>query len=305
MWNKSACGLFLAGLACMGVVCAQTPDAKLVFEVASVKPSPPYDPAAGMRVRMSGGPATNDPGRLTIENFSLPNLITAAYDIRPYQLSAPNLSNTETFNISAKVPDGTTKEQFHVMLQNLLAERFRMVVHHEQKEIPVFELVVAKGGPKMTPSQKSSGDSAPPPPLPPDAPRPGPPTLGSDGYPILGSGQGSSMAMMNGRARMRAINESMEKFASMLAGQTGRPVQDRTGLEGEYDFGLYWSAEGAGRSAPSSAANGAALPAVADLDPGPTLIEAIQDQLGLKLQQTKGQIDVVVVDHVEKTPTEN
>jgi len=286
-------GIAVAALACLGLAQAQAPDPKLVFEVASVKPSPPYDPAVGMVVRMRGGPGTNDPGRITIENFSLPNLIRAAYALRSYQFSAPNLSETETFNISAKVPDGTTKEQSLVMLQNLLAERFKLVVHHEQKEIPVFELVVSKGGSKMTPPPSKNDDSAPPPPPPNTARLPGPPALGADGYPVLGAQQKNGMAVMNGRARMRASNESMAKFATALAGQTGRPVEDKTGLEGEYNIELYWSSEGARPNA------------AVDLDTGPTLMEAIQDQLGLKLQQTKGQVDILVVDHVEKTPTEN
>src|SRR5579872_4931031 len=86
----------------------QTP-APLSFEAASVKLAPPPDPSRGIRVRISGGPGTADPGRLTVENFSLSNLITAAYDIRNYQLVAPNLSGFERFNISATIPDGTTK----------------------------------------------------------------------------------------------------------------------------------------------------------------------------------------------------
>lgn len=300
MYTAWVTGILIAAIPCLRNAYGQSAGMQLTFEAASIKPSAPYDPSVGMRVRMSGGPGTSDPGRLTIENFSLPNLITAAYDIRFYQLSAQNLSNTETFNISAIVPDGTTKEQFHIMFQNLLADRFRLAVHHEKKEMPVFELVLGKGGPKMMPSPNDA--------VPPDgaasasggARAPG---LGSDGYPVLG--EGTSMAMMNGRARMRATKESMEKFAGMLSGQLGRPVEDRTGLAGEYDFGLYWSAEGA-RAGPSAvSANGGALPAAAEIDSAPTLMEAIQDQLGLKLQQAKGQVDVLVVDHVEKTPTGN
>ena len=97
------------------------------------------------------------------------------------------------------------------------------------------------------------------------------------------------MAMIGGRARMRASSESMEDFARKLMGQLQQPVTDTTGLTGEYDFSLYWDA---------------GTPA-AELDSAPTLIQALQDQLGLKLESAKGKVDVLVIDHVEKIPTDN
>ena len=104
------------------------------FEVASIKPAPP--PGSGpMRVGSSGGPGTRDPGRFNCENCSLSNLVTQAYDIRSYQLSAPSWLATERFIILATVPEGATKEQFHVMLQNMLKERFGLTFHREQKEM--------------------------------------------------------------------------------------------------------------------------------------------------------------------------
>jgi uncharacterized protein (TIGR03435 family) len=111
-------------------------------------------------------------------------------------------------------------------------------------------------------------------------------TLGSDGYPILPPG---AMAIMGSRGRMRAANETMEKFGVWLEAQLHQPVRDVTGLTGEYDFTLSWEADEAAASASGE----------------PTLPEAVPLQLGLKMESRKGQADVIVIDHMEKVPTEN
>jgi uncharacterized protein (TIGR03435 family) len=112
--------------------------------------------------------------------------------------------------------------------------------------------------------------------------------MGSDGFPVLP--KGTTMASANDRVRMRATKETMEKFVISLAAQLDRPVRDLTGLKDEYDFELYWVHDRA---------------AAADIGAGPTLTQAVQDQLGLRLESTKGPVDTVVVDHIEKSPTEN
>jgi uncharacterized protein (TIGR03435 family) len=263
--------------------------ARLEFEVASIRPSAPYTPGVSTSVSMKGGPGTSDPGRVTFENFALPSLITEAYNLMTYQLSGPEwLINgygpfSPKFEISARIPDGTTKEQFHLMLRNLLAERFKLAIHHESKDLPIYNLVVTKNGPKFKPSPGSPEASD-------DTGRAASSkvTIGSDGFPVLP--KGTTMAWVNGRARMRATNKTMEKFVIDLAAQSGQPVRDLTGLKGEYDFELYWL--------PDSVA-------AADISAGPTLAQALQDQLGLRLESTKGPVDIVVIDHVEKVPTEN
>jgi len=119
------------------------------------------------------------------------------------------------------------------------------------------------------------------------------------------------MAIMNGRARMQASQQTMEQFAGMLSGQLGKPVTDATGLKGKYDFELYWVASGmmgfGGRGLPVPPPEGGAgaAPVISDPDSGPTLIGAVQEQLGLKLEQKKGPVDIIVIDHIEKVPTEN
>ena len=264
---------------------------------------------------MSGGPGSPTPGLFTCQNCTLPMLLTQAYDIKPYQLSGANGLEAERFNISAKVPAGTTKEDFRLMQQNLLAERFKLKIHHEKKEMQMYELVVGKNGPKLKESVEAPAaqDGAP---APPAAFVPGPPKLDKDGFPDLPPGErGPMIFMVNGRARMKANQQTMEQFAGMLSSQMGKPVTDATGLKGKYDFTLTWAPDGmmmgpmgrGGPMPPPPDGGGAPAPLAGapDGDSGPTLIGAIQEQLGLRLEQKKGPVDIVVIDHMEKVPTEN
>jgi uncharacterized protein (TIGR03435 family) len=184
------------------------------------------------------------------------------------------------FNLSVTIPEGTTKAQYYVMLQNLLIERFRLAVHHESREMPVYELVVAKGGPKLKESGDAPAEVAPL--------TPAPPKLDKDGYPIL-NGRGTSM--MNGKARMFYPGWTTAQIAGLLSNHVGHPVTDATGLKWKYEFALTWATD-----------NGSQQPSD---DAGPTIFNALQEQLGLKLEPKKGQVDFLVVDHLEKMPTEN
>jgi uncharacterized protein (TIGR03435 family) len=134
------------------------------FEVASVKPSAP---ASMERSMMDGGPGTRDPTRFTGQYISLNSLIAMAYKVRPWELSTPGWLRTEMFDIAVTIPEGATREQFELMMQNLLAERFKLKFHREPREMPIYELVVAKGGPKL--KESTNG----PEPLPPLKDRPG------------------------------------------------------------------------------------------------------------------------------------
>jgi uncharacterized protein (TIGR03435 family) len=263
----------LATLAC-NLLCGQS------FEVASIKPSPTPDPR-GMRVGMSGGPGSPDPSRFTTQNVDLTNLIVMAYGIPYYRVSAPDWLREARFDIAAKVPDGATKEQFHLMLQNLLKERFQLALHYEKKEMQAYELTVAKNGPKLG---ASPGDPAPAPPG-----TRSERTLGPDGFPVLPPGSFPWTSMIADKARQRFAATSMGDLAENLSQQLGRPVADSTGLTGKYDFTLFW-----------------ARPNLSDPNAsGPTLAGAVQEQLGLKLTSAKASVDTLVIDHIEKTPTEN
>jgi uncharacterized protein (TIGR03435 family) len=222
------------------------------------------------------------------------------------------------------------------MLQTLLEERFKLTLHREKKDLPMYALVVGKNGPKL----KESADDpvakdasapavggAPPPPPPPADGHSGEAAMGrikvgSDGFPKLPAGapRGAIMIMMtNGRFRLQTNKQSMAGLADMLSGQLDRPVVDLTGLKGNYDITLdYAPEEGSGigmriamlgAAAPLSHAGGGegALPVASTPDgqSGPSIFAALQEQLGLKLEAKKGPVDLLVIDHVEKVPTEN
>jgi uncharacterized protein (TIGR03435 family) len=151
---------------------------KLNFEVASVKKAAPPQFGRGQVIAFGrrGGPGTADPGQITWSGATLKMLLTDAYDVKPYQVTGPSWLDSERYDIVAKVPPGTTKEQVKVMWQNLLADRFGVTLHHVSKVFPVDEIVPAKGGVKIketTLDPKAAADSSPdgagplPPPLPP------------------------------------------------------------------------------------------------------------------------------------------
>lgn len=303
---RNCVGLLLIVL-CSGAAWGQYTEAPVAFEVASVKASAPPD-GRGMRVGCNGGPGSKDPGTITCTNMNLANLVTMAYGIAHYLLSGLTMTDSGRFEIVAKLPEGATKDQVKLMWQNLLAERFKLTVHRENKEISGYELVVAKGGLKVK-------EAAPPPAAADDTASPAPPRLDGppkfqldkDGFPDLPAGRGPSMIMMNGKARWRASGETMEQLASMLGAQLGQPVKDATGMTGKYDFTLSWANEplAAGRGGAMASPDGAAAANLAEADNGPTLLQAIQSQLGVKLEQKKTAVEILVVDHVEKVPTEN
>jgi uncharacterized protein (TIGR03435 family) len=250
------------------------------FEVASVKPATPLGPL-GLRSDQKGGPGTSDPGMFTCRNCSLYWVLADAYPIHGYDFSGPDWLQSERFDFIAKIPAGATREEFQKMLQTLLAERFKLSVHRENRPMEVYELTVAKNGPKVnrgTPKETAGGDSAS-----------GTLKRDADGFPILTNG--TSMAIVPGHARMQSQNQPMAWLAERLSQQLQVPVTDATGLTGNYDFTLSWSWDEDGP--------GAQAAAQADL------VRAVQSQLGFKLERKKGQGEVLVVDHIEKIPSEN
>src|ERR1700693_1270329 len=262
---------------------AQPPDSQVVFEVATVKHGLPGDYGA----RGSGGPGTRDPTRYSVENYPMSSLLEIAYGISSYQLSGPGWIDNERFTVTAKLPEGATKEQLKLMMRNLLIERFRLAAHFEKKEVTGYQLVVAKGGPKLaaSPGDPSQNDDSTKPPAPFTM------TLDEEGYPELPPGRHYSMAIANDRARWRFADESLEHFAEVLGDQIHQPIINATGLTGKYDFVVSWS----------SAATQPNVPA----DSGPNIFAAIQEQLGLKLESKKLPVDTVVIDHIARTPSEN
>jgi uncharacterized protein (TIGR03435 family) len=287
--NRVTAGIALTLFAC---VAHGQPAAKPEFEVASIKSAPPVG-GQGFSAFLRGGPGTSDPTRVVIQNFNVFMLVRRAHDLKFFQIAGAEINDAERFNITAKVPEGASKEDLALMLQNLLAERFKLKFHRETKEMAMFELLVAKNGPKF---KESAG---PPPQY--DAGAPAPRSAiqqDRDGYPLPPPGV-IAMMSVNGapRARFNAVSESMQDFIGIISNTVGRPVVDGTGLKGKYDFLLSWAPEPPpGVVAPAS---------LSPDDAGPTFISAVQEQLGLKLESKKGPVDILVIEHYEKVPTEN
>src|ERR1017187_6148852 len=300
-----------------GAAFGQTPAAPLAFEVASIKPAPAITPAmvqsgkpihAGMKI---------DASRVDIGYLGLMDLITRAYEVKAYQVSGTDTS------LIAKMPEGTTKEQVPEMLRTLLAERFKLTVHRETKEHAVYALVVGKGGPKMkeaealpiAPAVSADGGPAPP------------PSTGSNqvtvnvnagkGGATVSDGEGgkqtTSMSPDGKSMRLENSRITMAKFAEGLSPMLDKPIVDMTELKGYYQVAMdipmeeiMAIAKRAGMM-PGVGGGGDAgrAPAEAAPDPSGGSIFATVQQLGLKLEARKVPIEQIVIDHVEKMPTEN
>lgn len=297
------------------------------FEVASIKPAAPMQPGM-MRMGRGGGPGTTDPGQVTMTNMSLKDVIVNAYGVKRYQVSGPDWIDSQRFDIQAKVPAGATKEDVNLMWQNLLKERFGLALHHETKDMPMFALVVAKGGPKLKESVVDPNAPAAlgPPPGGPNAPPPSRPAMGKDGMPQIPDSMrrpgAFMMMMMPGRMRLMATGATITDLTENLNRQMDRPVNDQTGLTKKYDITLDFSPEGMMRGMPAGPPPGAMIAdghgggggagrgdagmvSTPDGGEAPTLPVALQEQLGLKLEAKKGPVDLLVIDHLDKSPTEN
>lgn len=229
---------------------AQTP----AFEVASVKSN---------RSGSSSSSIRRSPGQITMENVSLRKWILYAYGIpddRDYAVAGPSWLPSETFDVAAKFPGDASREQTQLMLQNLLAERFKLRLHKQTRQVSAYALVVAKSGLKIKPDEPGANR-----------------TNGMPGH-------------------LEATKITLQKLADLLSKTMGQPVANETGAGGAFSFTLEWSPDETQRyqGAPDSVPQG-----------GPTLFSALQDQLGLKLEGRKTSVEVLVVDHIERTPTGN
>lgn len=269
------------------------------FEAASVKPAGPYNPA--MPEVLSGGPGSSDPGRIAWSRVDVMFVLTRAYKTSADCVSGPPwLTNTEFYSIAAKIPPNTNEARFDLMLQDLLATRFHLKLHHATKDFPGYELVVAPGGPKLKPWHPDTAFLAV---APRDAGPPAP--LGKDGFPVLRAGQRVMTPLVNGvvrstrRQSMAAFAQDLGWLLNLSSGDGGpRPrVVDKTRLTGEFEFKLEF-AQGSLRPADASVAS----------EPvgAPSIFTALTKQLGLKLVKVKNVTeDILVIDHIDKVPTEN
>ncbi len=226
------------------------------FEVASIKPN--FSAGGVSSIHLTAG-------RVSMQNVSLKKIILNAFGIpddREYMLDGPNWLVTEHFDIEATFGANTPVPQVQQMIQTMLAERFRLALHKETRQLPTYSLIVAKNGPKIHPVEEGQAR-----------------TSGGNGH-------------------FTATKISMGKFADLIARQAGLPVVDATGLQGVFDFTLDWSPAADIRMA---AASGEAAPS----DGKASLFTALQEQLGLRLESSKGPVEILVVDRMDKTPTAN
>jgi len=288
---------------------------KLEFEVASVKPAAPMTGGMfriGMRV---------DAGRMDYENVTLKDCIRTAYRLKDFQIVGPDWLNGARFDIVAKLPEGATKDQVPEMLQALLLDRFKIVVHHESKPHDSYALVVAKNGPKLVASAEEKADPGMPVKV--GGPSGGAQELKMTAAVSAASSGGASFGMTrdvgaNGTIKMNLKKQTLANYADTLGRFLGSPVADQTAIEGKYDFSLELSrdslargtglamvkmgvATGAGGGPSAEAANPADS---VDADSENPIFKSVQEY-GLKLEKRKVPMDLLVIDHIEKSPTEN
>jgi uncharacterized protein (TIGR03435 family) len=229
---------------------SQAPDS---FDVASVKPAQPG--TRGYSVQFL-------PASLKASNSTLKTLIAEAYHVYDFQISGgPNWLNSERYDLEGKrAGDGQpTEAQLRTMLQNLLADRFHLALHRDTKDLPVYSIEVAKGGPKF---QKSSDP------------------------------QGEPYFRLFQRRQITAQRAPVAWLAETLSPLLGRPVLEKTGLAGVYDYKLEWTPD-------AFQATGGENGAPAD-ENVPSLTSALQEQLGLNLRAQKGPVEILVIDRAEK-----
>lgn len=263
---------------------APAPGTALAFEVASVKPNTSGD-GRGMLGMQPGG-------RFTATNVALRMLIREAYQLQDFQLiGGPAWIASDRFDVVAKAkgdlpptPMGTVGPG-QLMIRTLLAERFKLKVRNETRELPIYELVLARSDGKLGPQLRSSAadcaaagrsGGAPPAPLQP--------------------GERPKCGMRIGLGQMRGGGLPLSQLATILSQSLGRVVVDRTRLTGTFDLDLTWTPD---QLPPGSSPPGAPLPPSVASN-GPSIFTALLEQLGLKLASTKGPVDVVVIDSVER-----
>ncbi len=239
------------------VVCAAAAPAE--FEVATVKPTPP---GSGEPVDIRFEPG----GRLIVTNQPLAVMVRYAYGVKRWQISnAPGWFDTDRFDISAKADGNPNRDEMLKMFQALLEERFKMSIRRETKEGPVYDLIVVKGGPKLAPAQ---------------------PLKENEHAGVFTYSTGSPQQAAASYARV-GKHATMAMLASALEDQAKRPVIDKTGLKGEFDFRVEFAADDS------------------HLDEFASFFTAVQEQLGLKLESTKGPVETLIVEHPERVPAEN
>jgi uncharacterized protein (TIGR03435 family) len=315
--------LSIAGVAAaataLGQAATAAAPAALTFDVASVRPAAPIDQAtilAGLRAGKRPGSTRIEGTRATFTYTTLKELIAYGYKVRPYQVTGPDWIVNTRFDIAAKLPDGATRDDVPAMMKALLIDRLKLAAHLETKEHPVIGLVVAKGGPKLKESPPAAA-------VPDDAElKPGETKVDSIDGPIrlLRNNDGSTTYNLgtygsftlkvdpqNGTMRMDGVGMTMRGLANMLStlgGGNGLQVVYLTGLKGAYEFTVEFSLMDLVASLRDQGIEIPGGGAPPDPTGNSTIAEALGKQ-GLKFEKTKAMVEQLIVDHVEKTATEN
>ena len=251
----------LAFLASPVLLCSQTPVNSVpppAFDVASIRASQ-GNPAGGRGNPFRRENVQVSPDSVTMRNASLKTAIAWAYAAKDYQVSGPDWLDAQHFDIVAKAASQATEDQLRIMMETLLADRFKVALHRQTKEMQAYVLVIGKGGSKLVES-KTQGESD----IQPD----------------------------QNRMKVTILRTPLSQLTDLLYGLLRTPVVDETGLTGKYDLSINVAKYMTG-------ADGASL------DPIGMIMTAVQEELGLKLESRKVAIDLLVVDHAEKTAGEN
>jgi len=260
------------------------------FEVASIRPTEPQGPGKYGTLQPFA------PGHYHDERISLAILAWKAFDLKQgYQIQTPSWMSSDWFSVNATVPNGATKDDLPIMLRHLLADRFELKYHREIRQMDGYELVVAKSGPRLTPS----GDTPPQVEF-----AKGPAIEVKNGVPQFSKDAGSGQLYYGTTGQWRGRNRTMQSLASDLSSRLHLPVMDATHILGEYDYMLTYTTGDEmypSGNAPPANADAASTPLE-----HPLLRDALREQLGLELRPVKNvPIDVIVIDSANQVPTEN
>lgn len=224
-----------------------------------------------------------------MSNFTLKIILQVAFDVKDFQIvGGPAWIESDGYDISAKADSNAAFEQMRPMIQSLLVDRFKLATHHETRELPVYVLGVAKNGLKLTAPKEGSCVTLDPN-NPPSAPRPG------EG-PVCGNTR-------MGRGAVNAAGISMSRLAEVLSGILGCVVTDKTGFTGTFDVHLKFVPDQAIDDPIVGGRIEGQAPPTADSE-SPSIFTALQEQVGIRLESSRGPVEVLVVDHVER-PSEN
>lgn len=234
------------------ILFGQNPEKQPAFEIASIKPADLQAEEAA--IQRSGM-------RLTITGYTPRMLIEWAYDVRDDRLlGRSKWLDSARYDIVAQASEQPQFGELQLMMRSLLNERFGLVIHHEQRNLPFLALVADNGGPKVRVSD-------------------------------AGPGPAKNTFGMSAPGHLRGTRVTATMLANVLSNQTGRSVQDFTGLKGIFDFTLAWAPDSAAATAPEAAL--------------PSLFTAVREQLGLKLESRRGPVDVIVIDQLANSPQAN